>query len=366
MKKVVTGTICAIVCSLWFIWPAAAEEISNSALNERLKKLEEKIGDTGSAKRWTDRITLSGAVEAEAAFVSAETNGNDTDSSDIALSTVDLNIDVDIAKHVSGHVLFKYNDEDDGVEVDEGFITLDGKDVMPLYLMAGKIYVPFGNYETHMITDPLTQDLGETVEGTLQVGFANDWIDVGLALYQGDSEIDDDADDDITDYALGIQFSLPENRVPDVGLSAGLSILSNIADSNGLLDVREGIATPLDDKVAGMGMFLSVAIKDLVFIEAEYITAMDEFNDNELGITEELKPSAWNIEVACTPIEKLELAIRYAQAQDVGTFLPETQYGLAGAYSLFESTFLALEFLKNEYENDDEASIMTAQLAIEF
>lgn len=356
MKNVVTGTICAIVCSLWIIWPAAAEEISNSALNERLKKLEEKIGGNDSGKRWTDRITLSGAIEAEAAFESSETDGDDTDTSDIALSTVDLNIDVDIAKHVSGHALFTYNDEDEGVEVDEGFITIDGKDVVPLYLMAGKIYVPFGNYETHMITDPLTQDLGETVEGAVQVGFTNDWIDAGLALYQGDSEIDDeDEDDNITDCALGVKFNLPERLAADVNLSAGLSYLSNIGDSNGMIDMSGSY----EDKVAGMGAFISVSFKEMVFVEAEYITALDEFDDD-------LTPSAWNLEVAYAPMEKLELALRYAQTEDVENNLPETQYGLTGAYRLFESTTLALEFLKNEYENDNEASVVTAQLAIEF
>lgn len=364
MKNVVTGTICAIVCSLWIIWPAAAEEISNSALNERLKKLEEKIGDNGSTKSWTDRITLSGAIEAEAAFESSETDEDDTDTSDIALSTVDLNIDADIAKHVSGHALFTYNDEDEGVEVDEGFITIDGKDVVPLYLMAGKIYVPFGNYETHMITDPLTQDLGETVEGAVQFGFTNDWIDAGLALYQGDSEIeDDDEDDNITDCALGVKFSLPERLAADVNLSAGLSYLSNIGDSEGIMDIEGSY----EDKVAGMGAFISVSFKEMIFVEAEYITALDEFNAGQFGENDDdLTPSAWNLEVAYAPMEELELALRYAQTEEVENYLPETQYGLAGAYRLFENTTLALEFLKNEYENDDETSVVTAQLAIEF
>lgn len=362
MKNVVTAILLGLICSLLITWSATAEEISNDALNERITKLEEKIGDNGPGNSWMNRISIYGAIKAEAALV----NGEDDDSSDISLSTVDVNLDVDIAKHVSGHVLFTYGD-DEGMEVDEGFIKLDGKDAMPLYLMAGKIYVPFGKYETHMLTDPLTQDLGETVEGAVQVGFANDWIDVGLALYQGDSIIDDDDDDEITDYALGAQFTLPKNRIPAINLSAGLSFLSNIGDSNGMIDIQEELGNaPYEDKVMGMGIFLSVSVKKMIFFEAEYITALDEFNAGELDTDDEAAPQAWNLELACLPMKKLEVALRYAQAEDVENYLPETQYGLNAAYSLFENTDVSLEFLKNEYENDDEESIITAQLAIEF
>ena len=39
---------------------------------------------------------------------------------------------------------------------------------------------------------------------------------------------------------------------------------------------------------------------------------------------------------------------------------------LTAAYGLFDNTTVALEYLKNDYQNDDEATVVTAQLAIEF
>jgi hypothetical protein len=336
---------------------ANAEDLSNHELNERLKKLEEKMGTGGTGRNWTDRITLSGAIEAEAAFESVETIGDDTDTSDITLSKVDVNIDVDIVRHVSGHVVFTYSGEDDqGMEVDEGFITLGGRDVTFLYLMAGKIYVPFGHYATHMITDPLTRDLGETVEGAVQVGYASEWIDTGIALFQGEAEIDDEDNDDIADYVLSLKFNLPEGVAADINLSAGLSYLSNIGDTDRMV---EEIVGTMDDKVAGMGAFISASFKNFIFMEAEYITALDDINDD-------ITPTAWNLETAIVPMENLEMAFHYGHSEETENHLPKTRYGLTGTYHLFESTTAALEYLKNEYDNDNEAYVITAQLAIEF
>ena len=46
--------------------------------------------------------------------------------------------------------------------------------------------------------------------------------------------------------------------------------------------------------------------------------------------------------------------------------LSDTQYGIAASYSLFDSTTLAIEYLQSVFENDDDVSAITAQLAIEF
>ena len=64
--------------------------------------------------------------------------------------------------------------------------------------------------------------------------------------------------------------------------------------------------------------------------------------------------------------EELEVALKYEGGDDLGDFLPNKQYGAALIYGLFENTSLAVEYLDGEYENNDERSLATAQLAIEF
>jgi hypothetical protein len=48
-------------------------------------------------------------------------------------------------------------------------------------------------------------------------------------------------------------------------------------------------------------------------------------------------------------------------------FLPETQYGAVVNWGIFDSTNLALEYLRAEFEDDSaETDTVTVQLAIEF
>ncbi|MBW2590686.1 MAG: LbtU family siderophore porin, partial [Deltaproteobacteria bacterium] len=147
--------------------------------------------------KWFENITLSGAIEVEAGFEKIDYNDpatKDVDSSDIVVSTVEVGIDAEIVKHVSGHILFLYEEDDTPIEVDEAIISINGEDVVPLYLNAGQMYVPFGNFESHMISDPVTLELGETRESAVVAGFANDCIGISAGVFNGD--IDETGEDD--------------------------------------------------------------------------------------------------------------------------------------------------------------------------
>lgn len=382
MKIKILSIVCAILFGLTSI-PSAQEtmkssktDFSSKSFEDRVKQLEDAIAKDEDMDNWFDRITISGVIEGEAGSASTDYNDSareDVDESDVVLATVELGIDAEVHKHVSGHILLLYEeDENDGnIAIDEGFITIDGKDVVPLYLNVGQLYVPFGQYESHMITDPVTLDLGETSQSAVQVGFANDLLDASVAIFNGDVD-EPDSDSTIGSIAAGIVFTLPEDTIANVGLSAGVSYISNIADTDGF----EGFLATSDsveDHVAGMGAFVSVSVMDMVFIEAEYISAIEEFKAADLDFAggDELAPSALNIELAFAPIDNLMLAIRYSQTDDfkggvVEEVLPETQYGICASYGVFDNTSLSLEYLKSDYENDDEVSVITAQLGIEF
>jgi hypothetical protein len=319
--------------------------------------------------KWFENVTLSGAVEVEAGFEKIDYNDpatKDEDSSDIVIATVELGIDAVIVKHVSGHILFFYEDDAD-LEVDEAIISIDGEDVVPLYLNAGQMYVPFGNFESHMISDPVTLELGETRESAVVAGFANDWLDISAGVFNGD--IDETGEDNkIESYVAGAVFSLPENSIPGFGLSAGASYISNIGDSNSLQEDIEAGPITVNDYVAGYSAFISISALDKFFLNAEYLTAADEFAAGELSFDggQKFKPSTWYVELAVGVIEDLEIAVRYEASDDCGDFLPEKRYGAAITYGLFENTSFGLEYLHGEFKNDDETDVATAQLAIEF
>jgi len=321
--------------------------------------------------KWFENITLSGAIEVEAGFEKIDYNDpatKDEDSSDIVVATVEVGIDAEITKHVSGHILFLYEEDDTPLEVDEAIISIDGEDVVPLYLNAGQLYVPFGNFESHMISDPVALELGETRESAVVAGFANDWLDISAGVFNGD--IDETGEDNkINSYVAAAVFTLPENTISGFGLSAGASYISNIGDSNSLQDdiTDSGVET-VNDYVAGYSAFISISVLDRFFFNAEYLTAADEFAAGELSFDggQEFKPSTLYVELAVGVIDDLEIAVRYEASDDCGDFLPEKRYGGAVTYGLFENTSLGLEYLHGEFKNNDETDVITAQLAIEF
>ena len=345
--------------------------LEGQGLPDRVRRIEEKMEQKqkGVLGKWADKITLSGLIEAEACYEDYDYDNpatDDDDSSDITLATVELGIDVDIIKHVKGHVLFLWEEDDtEPVVVDEGFITLDGEDVVPLYLNVGKLYVPFGNFESHFISDPLTLELGETRESALTVGYVNEWLDFSVSAFNGDiDEIGED--NNIESYVVGASFSVPEELISDFGITGGVSYISNIADSDGL--EGEIPAGEIKDYVGGFNAFLSISFMDKFFLECEYLGALDEFEANELSFDggKEFQPETWNFELAYAATDRLEVAVKYEGGDDLGDFLPEDQYGAAVTYGLFENTSLSLEYLHGEFENDDERDLVTTQLAVEF
>lgn len=389
MKKVFQVTCCLLVCGFLVPLQGVAEPLENrlkvasaeggihtegdagvKSLNDRIRRLEAQMKEKEEPRfgKWGEWVALSGLIEAEAGYERlnfADPDASNADASDLSLATVELGIDAAIARHVGGHILFLWEEDDtEPVDIDEGFIILDGADVVPLYLNAGKMYVPFGYFESHFISDPLTLELGETRESALRVGFANDMVDLSVASFNGDVD-EAGADDHVESFVGSARMTLPEGTVPGVGLVLGASYISNMAESDGL----EGeIPGEIADSVGGLGGFLSLSFIDRFFFEAEYVGALDEFQGGELSFDggEALKPAAWNFEFAVVPADDWEVAVKYEGGKDLGDFLPEEQYGGTVAYSLFENTVLAMEYLHGEFENGDERDTVTAQLAITF
>ncbi len=365
-----------LALALCFTLPAlsfAVETSEEPGLPERVKKLEEAM-DMADMSRWFERISLSGLIEVEAGYENIDFDdpaADDEDSSDLTLATVELGIDVDFIKHVSGQVLLLWEeDETEPLDVDEAFILLDGEDVLPLYLQAGKIYVPFGNFETHFISDPNTLELGETRESAAVVGYTNDLFNLSFGVFNGDID-EEGKDDHIDSFVASGVFTLPEESVPGLALATGLSWISNIADSDLLTDTIEDAAEDaavdafIDNKVDGLAAFLIATLNERWTLIAEYVGALDEFDDADPGLGG-LEPKTWNFELGCAVTEALTVAAKYEGGNNLGDLLPDEQYGIVASYGLFKYTTLSLEYLHGEFENDDERDLATAQLAFEF
>jgi hypothetical protein len=143
------------------------------------------MGLLASASAMADsKLDIHGLIEVEASAGADET---DTGSSDIVLATVELRFEAEINKRIHAHI--KTLHEDDATEefiVDEGIIDIDLAD--GLKLNAGRMYVPFGNFTTYMISDPLTLEIGETREAALQLVMEEEGLYASVYAFNGDAD----------------------------------------------------------------------------------------------------------------------------------------------------------------------------------
>ena len=375
--RVIFATMMVFILSLVGGTASAAEPAQDQkaggvkSLEERVQQLERAIGRDVQGENWYDRIQVSGLIEVEAFYRDFEDSNDpaaDTQASDVDLATVELAVDVRIFKHVDGHVLFKY--EDDDVFVDEGFITLTGSADVPAYLIAGRQYIPFGRYDSHFVTDPTTLVLGETNEGAVVAGyrFGGETFDLSVGVFNG--KIHENGDDDAIDSFVAAAAVRPLEF-----LAAGVSYTSNLASSDALFEdaIDAAGVSELADLVGGWSAFVTVDFLDRFRFIGEYVGALEDFEAGELvdpADTQSRRPTAWNVELGAMLVEDLELAVRYGGADDGVDFLPETQYGAVLNWGIW-SCNLALEYMHDEFEDtelavDQRADTVTVQLAVAF
>lgn len=320
-----------------------------------------------AGNNWLDRITLIGAVEFEAGFESidpAEDEGED--SSDFFLATVDVGIEAQINDFVSGSVLFSYETDED-VIIDEALIVIDGGEKCPFDLIVGKFYLPFGSFESYMISDPLTLDIGEVHETALQVGIESHDIYGSVFVFNGDVDEADEDDDHINNFGANAGYVMESDAV---NLNIGLSYINNLieADSwDGVLDDEDWV---LSEFVPGVGAQAIFTTGPVVLI-AEYTAALDdiEWLDAEGTAICEDAISAWNVEAGYSFAlagKEAAVAVGYQGTDKAYNRLAETRYVGSFGIGIYQQTTLTFEYLHDIFENKDETDTLTAQLAIEF
>jgi len=318
-----------------------------------------------------ERVTLSGVVEVEAAFAE---DFDGADSSDITLATAALGLDVQITEWVNAHILMLYEEDDtEPMDLDEGTITLGNLEKFPLYLNAGKMYVPFGSFESYMISDPLTLELGETRESAALLGFeASSFYG---SFYAFNSDINETGDDDtIASFGANAGYGYENDNM---SLDIGADWINNIAAA----DIFKGYfgdagITEVQDYPAGLTAHLTISYGPFILI-GEYLGALDAFDASELDFNGRgAEPSAWNIEA--TYIWEIKgkettFAVGYQKTDEaLALGLPEERILGCIGMEIWKYTSLALEYLHdedysvNEGGTGNDANAATLQLAVVF
>lgn len=297
-----------------------------------------------------DGITSGLVIEVEMPWESTDTES----AGDIAVTNVEFSLNIEPVDRVAGNVIFKW--EGETVDVDEATITLHDLLNENFYLETGLKGIPFGVFNSHMISDPLVKELADGSETVIQLGYSIDMLEVTTGVFNGN--IDESDANNIPD-----NFFASAAFVPFAGTSTSISWTSDMGEA-GLEDYFLTLpdSTPYMN-AAGIDLGLTSEIA-LFTVELEYVTALEEWQSHP-GSSDPIKPSSWNTEVACSLNNMCGIAVRYEGSSDFPG-QPEARYGVAGNCQIRENLSLDLEYLIADFDNtDDDPGTITAKLTLE-
>lgn len=344
---------------LFIAGPALAAHPDTRAEAENIKERRaEVIEETAAPLTWTAgdaRFTLSGLIEVEASLNHPE-GGDEED--DLRLSTLQIGLEAKLTPWLGGHVIGLWEEEDtEPMVVDEAVLSLlshgqiEGQ-TPALHL--GRQYLPFGRFESAMISDPLILELGETHTTAALLVLTGDPWSATVGAFEGSV---DDGDDGLDSWVAAIEAN------PCEGVALGASWISDLAESDAELVQNEGAYR---DGVAGWSAFVTLQHGEFG-LTAEYLAAVKHFKAEQVEAGGDLtgaRPEAWNLELSWQATDKLMLAGRYEEANNYQDDVH--RYGAAVSYGLCDYALLAVEYLNARAEGEDPAHTLTAQLAVEF
>jgi hypothetical protein len=292
---------------------------------------------------YTDvEVSVSGLIEVGYEKVGDE-KGN------LRAGDIEIGIEAKLNKQVSGAVLLRPDAEAkaNGDILDEATITLEDFNEAPISITAGKTVMPFGVFNSHLISDPWTKEAaigteGDTISWEInQVGvigsYAKEPVKISLGLY--DSTIDEEP----TAFAAQVSLVAAEK----------LTIGGSYRNQKG-----EGRGTNTLADISAMAQYAT----DPITVEIEYCKAVTREENKP-------KPSAYSVGLAFQATDKpIELALRYDGLNDdnENTISSKSRIGIGFNYTLFDAATLSAEVGSTKPEEGKSKTDYAAKLAIEF
>lgn len=328
---------------------------------------EEGAGESAYGFIWE----LGGLIEIEASHHSPYERDSE---SDVEIATAELGLGVDVKEWLSAELTLLYEEAEANLEIDVATLTLTPPN-SPWRITAGQFYLPFGRFETQMVSDPLTLELGETRESALQAGFVTGLAAGSIYLFRGSNSADDDNGIDNWGAELGTEI---DSR--GVALDASVGYISDLGEADGSEDLVAGTLVP------GWFLFAQARYGSLSII-GEYVAAADAFAAHEVNWNGKgARPFTYNIEAGLAfelGHRPTTLALGLQSSDEaLGLRLPESRVVAALSVELLPSTSVSFELAREQsYDSDDRtldpegkpvagaderANTFTAQLAVEF
>ena len=253
---------------------------------------------------WTDGLEIGGAVEVlvshDSPYEGNSTSNNETDTVEVALAA-------GIGDYASAELVLEKDDEDK-VEVADAFFTIDSG--AGVSFSAGKMGLPFADFETNLVSDPMALEIGEAVKNALMLSFESE-AGFSASAYTFNGDADYNGRDRIDKVGAQAGFG---TELGGMGVDLGIGWINDFREA----DSMEGSWPEEDEileskKVAGLAVSGGLSFGPLSFL-GHYVSARDKLG--EVGwaadvsahgspVTKPLEepdvemaqPSAWGVEM---------------------------------------------------------------------
>jgi hypothetical protein len=245
--------------------------------------------------------------------------------------------------------------------LDQGFITIGNLNRFPVYGTIGQEYVAFGQYNSYMVSNPLTMNMARIKARALGLGFDEPYtyygLDAQVFTFKGDSTTVPNASQ-INNIGANADYTWNKGNW---NAAIGGSYIANIADSLGMQET--GATTGF----AGFGSDVPASNTELLVhrvpaydlhgnfgyapfsIQGEYITASTNFSPENMTFNGQgALPEASDIEAAYTFKifnRPSNFALGYEQTRDaLALLLPQHRYSAVFNTSIWRDTVESLEY----------------------
>jgi hypothetical protein len=258
------------------------------------------------------------------------------DPGNLRVGDIEVSIDAKLNENISGNILLRPDTPDE--ILDETTISLE---TAPISITAGKTVMPFGVFESHLISDPWTKENEILVWETNQVGvigaYSKPPVEISLALY------DSTKDEEPVSFALQVSLTPVEE----------ITIRGSYRNQKG----EDGVGT---NTLTDIGAYFQFA-SGPVTVDIEYCGATTREKN-------EPKPSAYSIGLSYQVSEPLEFALRYDSLNDDddNIILPKSRIGVGMNYTLFDAAIISVEVGSTKPEKGGSKTDYAAKLVVKF
>ncbi len=357
-----TATLAVFSTIIWSMPALAQTSVQDRLANteQRIQYLEKRIvaqdnvivqkhreisklkkDEAARADRWFSKIDLNGAVQLQASHGSPFTGPT---TSDATVKEATIGLTTRVHDWVTAEIGLKYEEDDTPLEVDVATIAI-APPKGPWRLKGGQFTLPFGTFETNLVSTTLAGEVGETRETALSAGLESNGFSGTVYAFNGTNK--EGGDSRIEGFGATAGYA---QETGNSGFAVDVGYINDVGDSNNLqTTISDTLGSNNVSRHVGAWIVGSKVHYGPVSLSGEYLTAVEDFAAGEVLFNGAgAQPSAWSVETAYgfkIVDQDATVAVSYQGTDEaLALSLPERRFLAGISVGIVEHASLAFEW----------------------